>query len=598
MENNNMIKEIQNFNTSYKKTRYIYHDLECFVKTHNSEYICALVGLRRTGKTTLMRQCAQYLKEQGKKVRFYTCVSPYNSDGVLVDKDLKASMKDIYKLLDDALKDKIDTVFIDEITYAEGFEESSNILADVYQKQGLNIVIAGTDSLEITFASKGPLYKRILLLQTTYIPYEEFHYLLPDKSIDDYILYGGTLHSESIYKNTEDISPFIDKQSAEEYLNTAIVSNILHALKYEEARENYPYLTELFEEKELISTIQKMINRYADQIIIDSIKAIRKEYTSAPLHTAISNVYSGKDQRVKKNEIKKSELLSDLDNEIREVLHIKKNNELSVDLKQEHIDSIKKFFWEIGFMRQIPCYKTLSSIKSVHDEDMEVITQPGIIYAHAMEAEKILSNDTDRWADKWEIEKPFDFIDRLDRQIKGVILEHAILLDSYLNLPKMNQITHKDGYYVSKLRVDKIWHDIPLNGLEVDILIKNNKNNKIYLAEVKYSEVPEKKHAKNLINQDFIGYIEETFDGKVSEKIVIYNGESCKVDDINYISASRYLTLLSRCSGDIENLFNNIKVDCLNNKTDSNSIESNNIDKITDIIKEPNSDTPKGSDYS
>ena len=90
------------------------------------------------------------------------------------------------------------------------------------------------------------------MIHTSYIPYAELSKLNENDSVDEYIEYGGTLTK----------SPYKTLQASEEYQNTAIVGNILHSLeKSEDARRYGAAITELYEQNELKSVLNKMINK-------------------------------------------------------------------------------------------------------------------------------------------------------------------------------------------------------------------------------------------------------------------------------------------------------------------------------------------------
>ena len=176
-------------------------------------------------------------------------------------------------ILDSLLKEGIRNFFIDEITEVEDFQVYGNILSDGYTLKGAKIAIAGTDSLGIRLAGMDILYDRMVIIHTSRISYAEFSRLLDGKGIEQYIEYGGTL-TDSQYKTI---------QARDDYVNTAIVTNILHSLeKNEEVRNYHPVLTELYENKELVSVLNKMINKHSYCV---TLKAINKCFKSAPLYS-------------------------------------------------------------------------------------------------------------------------------------------------------------------------------------------------------------------------------------------------------------------------------------------------------------------------
>ena len=65
-------------------------------------------------------------------------------------------------------------------------------------------------------------------------------------------------------------------------LNTAIVKNILHGLiSREEKRKHATVLTDLYDEEELVSVIQKMVNKFSYEI---TLRAINRSYKSGALY--------------------------------------------------------------------------------------------------------------------------------------------------------------------------------------------------------------------------------------------------------------------------------------------------------------------------
>ena len=82
--------------------------------------------------------------------------------------------------------------FIDEVTNLENFINTAAVLSDAYAAFGVKGVLSGTDSLGFNIAKRDQLFDRTYTLHTTYITYKEYNYLL-GRSLDEYIMYGGTL---------------------------------------------------------------------------------------------------------------------------------------------------------------------------------------------------------------------------------------------------------------------------------------------------------------------------------------------------------------------------------------------------------------------
>lgn len=101
-------KRVEGLNVQYTKKRKAYVEVEEYVKSNKRDTkICAIYGIRRTGKSTLMKQVAQNLSdEQKKQAWFITCNN---------DTDFYDVVAFITKMLEKGDK----YFFIDEITSAK-----------------------------------------------------------------------------------------------------------------------------------------------------------------------------------------------------------------------------------------------------------------------------------------------------------------------------------------------------------------------------------------------------------------------------------------------------------------------------------------------
>lgn len=145
---------------------------DCFTQIQEYLYsdtldkVCLVYGLRRTGKTTMLRQCLYEMKEGDFKRSVY----------------IKATFTDTMAALNKDLKQLrelgIKYVFIDEVTLISDFIDSAAILSDIYSAMGMKIVLSGTDSLGFWLAVHEELYDRAVMVHTTYIPFSEHSRLL------------------------------------------------------------------------------------------------------------------------------------------------------------------------------------------------------------------------------------------------------------------------------------------------------------------------------------------------------------------------------------------------------------------------------------
>ena len=135
--------------------------MEAFIQGPRTSKVLVIYGLRRTGKTTMIRQSILSLPDELRKRAAYVKVG--NGD------TLAALNRDIKRLHANG----IDLVYIDEVTLLGNFIDSASLFSDVHAAVGMKIVLSGTDSLGFWLASHEELYDRAELLHTTFIPFRE-----------------------------------------------------------------------------------------------------------------------------------------------------------------------------------------------------------------------------------------------------------------------------------------------------------------------------------------------------------------------------------------------------------------------------------------
>ena len=185
-----------------------YRRRECFRQLHDFVYgkpqdkVFILYGLRRTGKTTMIRQIfAEMSDAELAKAAFIQITAKDTLADV--NRDLKALEAQGFRY-----------VFLDEVTLMEDFIEGAALFSDVFAACGMKIVLSGTDSLGFLFTEDEQLYDRCVMLHTTFIPYREFESVLGIHGIDEYIRYGGTMSLGGVHYN--ETSTFASKESADE----------------------------------------------------------------------------------------------------------------------------------------------------------------------------------------------------------------------------------------------------------------------------------------------------------------------------------------------------------------------------------------------
>ena len=228
-----------------------YRRRECFRQLH--DFVCGepqdkvfiLYGLRRTGKTTMIRQIFAEMSDTELAKSAFIQITAKDSLAD-VNRDLKALEAQGFRY-----------VFLDEVTLMEDFIEGAALFSDVFAACGMKIVLSGTDSLGFLFTEDEQLYDRCILLHTTFIPYREFESVLGIHGIDEYIRYGGTMSLGGVHYN--ETSTFASKESTDEYVDTAIARNIQHSLRCYQYEGHFRHLRDLYDKNELTSAINRVV---------------------------------------------------------------------------------------------------------------------------------------------------------------------------------------------------------------------------------------------------------------------------------------------------------------------------------------------------
>lgn len=122
--------------------------LEDYLYSNESDRVCLVFGLRRTGKTTMLRPGHRPNEQRGSQPHgLYQ--SPRSDTMAMMNRDLK-------KLFDAGFR----YVFIDEVTLMRDFIDSAALFSDVFAAMGMKIILSGTDSLGFWLAMDQELYDR------------------------------------------------------------------------------------------------------------------------------------------------------------------------------------------------------------------------------------------------------------------------------------------------------------------------------------------------------------------------------------------------------------------------------------------------------
>lgn len=473
----------------YKK-RDIYKTLNEYINSNNQK-VFILYGLRRTGKTTMIKQVILSMnKEKQNKTAFIQITNRDNFQSL--NRDLKELKNQGYKY-----------VFIDEITQMDDFIDGSAILSDIYITSGMKIVLSGTDSLGFMIAKNYQLYDRSILLHTTIIPYREFERVLGIKGLDKYIEYGGTMSISGKHYND---SIFSNKESTDEYIDSSITHNIQHSLNHYQDGGHFRSLYKLFEKNELTSAINRIIEDMNHRFTIE----------------VLTRVFKSNDLSLSKNNLRKeNDILDYIDIEafnknLKKSLDILNKNEQTIDIKEIHQKEIKEYLKLLDLIDEI-------DIKSIDGNINKriIFTQPGMRYCQAKLIIKNLLKD--KVFNKLDIKTKKYIEERILNEIKGRMMEDIVLYETTKN--NENKEVFKLQFAIG----------------EYDMVIFDYDNLDCELYEIKHSDKIADNQSRFLKDKTKLKQVNKTF-GEIKKKVILYEGETFKSDDVDYINVEEYLT--------------------------------------------------------
>ena len=480
---------------------------ECFTKIHDYVYgnstdrVFILYGLRRTGKTTLIRQLiAEMSEDMLAKTAFMQVNNTLNL--ARMNLDLKRLSDLGYRYL-----------FIDEVTLMDDFIEGAALFSDVYATRGIKIVLSGTDSLGFIFSEDRELYDRCYMLHTTFVSYREFEDVLGVKGIDEYIRYGGTMSLGGVDYNQAGMT-FATKESTSEYVDSAIAHNIQHSLKNYQYEGHFRHLAELYEAKELTNAINRVVEDINYRFTIE---VLTKNFRSSDLSLAAKNLLRDRNEP---NDILYRVDTEQITEQLMQLLKIKNKPELKVELTDDHRYEIKEYLDLLDLTVDLDVvYLSKLNKKEKHT----AISQPGMRYSQAESLIKSLMNDdifrtlplTERNA----------ITQRKLSDVRGRMLEDMVLLETKIAKPECE--------------VFKLLFDVG----EFDMVVFNPETASCEIYEIKYSKEIVPQQTKHLLDEKKCMDTEFRY-GTITGKYVLYRGESQLVDGVKYLNVEKYLKML------------------------------------------------------
>lgn len=488
---------------SFAKSVRGYRRRECFQQLCDYVYgdpqdkVFILYGLRRTGKTTMIRQIFAEMRDtELVKAAFIQITA----------KDTLADVNRDLKILE---AHGFRYVFLDEVTLMEDFIEGAALFSDVFAACGMKIVLSGTDSLGFLFTEDEQLYDRCVLLHTTFIPYREFETVLGIHGIDEYIRYGGTMSLGGIHYNEN--STFASKKKTDEYVDTAIARNIQHSLRCYQYEGHFRHLRDLYDKNELTSAINRVVEDINHRFTLE---VLTQDWKSHDLGISASNLR--RDRENPTDILDRIDLVA-VTSSLRKLLEIRNKAEQTIELDDIHVAEIKEYLDLLDLTREIdvlhlPDVSTKSS--------RTVIVQPGLRYAQADEL--IRSLLLDETFSALSLAERTVVQERILTEIKGRMLEDIVLLETKLVNPR------KQVFVLQ----------FPIG--EFDMVVFDPEVGSCQIFEIKHSEEAVSQQYRHLVNEEKCAQTEHRY-GSITGKFVLYRGKSRVVDGIPYQNVEEYL---------------------------------------------------------
>lgn len=488
---------------------------ECYQQLHDYVYgdihdrVYILYGLRRTGKTTLIRQL---ISEMDTSMRSKTVFIQIQDSKTLddVNRDLKVLEEKGYRY-----------VFIDEVTLLNDFIEGAALFSDVFAASGMKIVLSGTDSLGFMFTEDEELYDRCIMCHTTFIPYREFERVLGIVGIDDFIRYGGTMSlGGKQYNDTAMI--FATKKSTDEYVDSAIARNIQHSLKNYKYEGHFRSLRDLYEKNELTNAINRIVEDMNHRFTME---VLTRDFKLNDLRISANNLR--KDREEPTDILDRIDILK-VNEMLKSLLEIKDKEEQKVEIQDAHRYEIKEYLDLLDLTVEIES-RWMSNYN--RRESRTAFSQPGMRYSQAEALIKSLIQDDMFRGLSFEERKRVT--ERIIDEIKGRMMEDIVLLETKLSK--------------KKCEVFRLQFAIG----EFDMVVFNPDEGTCEIYEIKHSKEVVPQQCKHLLDEQKCKDTEFRY-GTITGKYVIYRGATTSLvqagvetqEDVAYLNVEEYLKKL------------------------------------------------------
>lgn len=219
----------EGFTYGYEKKRELLDEL---IRYLNAKQIIGIIGLRRTGKTVILKQLIEHLIKQGKK-RDRILYFSFDEESISLEDVISEYQS---RLGTDILNAGRLYLFLDEIQKLEGWQNKVKYYYDTYPD--IKFFVSGSSSLFLRKKAEESLAGRIFLFHLPVLSFIEFlHFKGEDELVRRPQMFKEKIIEETLlYARRQ----FPELVSADEDFINMYVSSILNKIIYEDLPRIFP----------------------------------------------------------------------------------------------------------------------------------------------------------------------------------------------------------------------------------------------------------------------------------------------------------------------------------------------------------------------
>lgn len=472
------------------RTRDMFPSIMAYLRSDSVDRVLVVCGLRRTGKTTMLRQAILALSAEERAKAAYAKMT--DRDG------MEALRADLTALHDAGFR----YVFLDEVTLMDDFIDTASVLSDLFAGMGMKIVLSGTDSLGFWFAGHEELYDRAFTLRTTFIPFREHARLLGTDDVDDYIGFGGTLRTGSLLFDhgdaRDDAASFRDDETTRFYIDTAIARNIQRSLRCFEGGRHFRLLLGLYESGELTGAINRVVEDMNHRFVL---QVLQRDFESSDLRLARRNLARSADPARRTSALLSADIPR-VTRRLMDILDIRNADERRIGLTEGCAAQIREYLEALDLVIACPVL-----FDGTADESFErvLFSQPGMRFCQAQAL--VFSLFSDPSLSGIPAGERAIVRDAILDEVRGRMLEDIVLLET---------LKARAGESVSVFKYQ-------FAAGEFDMVVADLATPRCELFEVKHSVAADDRQLRHLVDPAKLAAVERRF-GAVTSRTVLYRG--------------------------------------------------------------------------